>query len=446
MGTRAAVGAILLTLLAYPHAASASWTRAVEGVECVLPPKSPLGYGVTAIRADQVVPPSTTPPIAILDTGIAQAPEFAGRIRPGINVTSGSAPTPDNDGHGTAVASVAAASSETLRGVSPSSPIIPIKIFSVRGEASAAWVVRGLREAVRRGAKVINLSASGLPSATASAADRAVMTAIGEAVSSGAVVVAPSGNEGAGQLDVPAAYPHVLAVGATSESGLLASFSNTGSGLDLVAPGERVVAAAPTFLCSSGYLAASGTSFSAPAVSGAVAQLAALRPTLDASQLADMVRLRAARAEVTDWSLQLGFGLLDLPSVLAAPTPQPQPREVDDDVYWARSKRPSLSSVHRSATITGTVTTRFDPADVFRLNLKSGDRLKAKVAPSLGLSLWGGTTSPFAIGSGDTRTLVARTIPARGVQIRSTGTYYLALKPGRRDFAGRDYVLKLARR
>ena len=88
--------------------------------------------------------------------------------------------------------------------------------------------------------------------------------AINEAVSLGIPVVAASGNEGAGTLDIPAAYPHVIAVGATDAQGSPASFSNTGSGLDLVAPGEEIAVAAPGVLCSTGYARVTGTSFAAP--------------------------------------------------------------------------------------------------------------------------------------------------------------------------------------
>ena len=114
-------------------------------------------------------------------------------------------------------------------------------------------------------------------------------------------MIAASGNDGSSSLGIPAAYPHVIAVGATDECGAAAPFENTGSGLDLVAPGADIVTAAPSVLCSSGYATATGTSFAAPAVAGAAALLLARHPDLDVSQLTDMLRLEGVRSPAPIW-------------------------------------------------------------------------------------------------------------------------------------------------
>lgn len=443
-----AVAAVALALATgTAPAGAASWRLQDEGVQCAERPASPDTFAVTAIGANRVAVPDSAPPIAILDSGIAQAPEFAGRIRTGINVTSGSTPTPDNNGHGTAVASVAAAAAGGVRGVSPSSPLIPIKIMNVGGQTTADWVVAGITEAVKRGARVINLSAAAPSGSPLTAQDRQVMNAIDEAFAKGVLVVAPSGNEGAGRIDIPASYPHVLAVGATDASNARASFSNTGAGLDLVAPGDAVVTVSPHFICSSGYSLASGTSFAAPAAAGAAALLLASNPKLDASQVMDIVRLRAERSAAAAWSAELGFGLLDLPSMLAAPLPAAQPREVDDDVYWVQRRAFTLTPARSKASARGVVTARQDPADVYRLKLRAGDRLTAGVSTAgARVALWSSKTGSYDITLNRKKGLVkqgGRTIS--GARISKAGIYYVAVTPAANTFAGVDYTLTLKR-
>lgn len=416
---------------------------AALAAECAPKPGSPAGYQVTAVGADRVDAPATTPPIAILDSGIGEVPELAGRVQPGINVATGGQNVNDIDGHGTAVATVAAGQAGGVRGISPTSPVIPIKILDIRGETSADDVVAGIDGAVARGAKVINISAAATAAAPTTD-DRKVLTAIERAVSKGVVVVAPSGNEGRSGIDIPAIYPHVLAVGATDESGLAADFSNTGLGLDFVAPGANIITAAPSFICSTGYQLVNGTSFAAPAASGAAALVQAARPELDATQVTDVLRL----ARGTAWSATLGFGLLDVPAALAAPAPPSQPTEVDDDVYWVKRAPLRLSSSRRKATVASAVATHTDPADVYRVKLRRGDRLSATMkaaGTSLRLSLWDSKTASFEITSGRRTHRVASGTRLRRVRIKESGVYYVAVGVGSTTPQGVPYTLALTR-
>jgi subtilisin family serine protease len=424
-------------------AGSLALAPAASGAGCAPKPESPVGYQVSAVGADRIEPPATTPPIAILDSGIGDVPELAGRVRPGLNVVTGGQNVNDLDGHGTAVATIAAGQAGGVRGVSPSSPVIPIKILDARGETSAPDVIAGIDAAVSRGAKVNNISAAA-PAGKPTADDRRVLTAVERAVSKGVVVVAPSGNEGKPGIDIPAIYPHVLAVGATDESGVAAPFSNTGSGLDLVAPGANISTAAPSFICSTGYALMTGTSFAVPAVAGAAALVQAARPELDATQTADVLRL----ARGTTWSRALGFGLLDVPAAIAAPAPPAQPTEVDDDVYWVKRAPVRLSAARRRATIDSAVAIHTDPADVYRLKLRRGDRLSAAVraqGASLRLGLWRAQTGSFDITDGKTEHRIAAGSRLRGVRIRRGGVYYVSVSAVKTLPQGARYSLTLSR-
>jgi subtilisin family serine protease len=402
---------------------------------CTDKPADPIGYQVSAVHAEQVVAPATTKPIAILDTGVADVPELGGRIRQGYDVTSGQRATVDRDGHGTAVASIAAAAGDA-RGVSTTSPVLPIKIFTDGGESTAEDVVAGIERAVAGDAGVINISGAGNASDVDAATAREVRNAIYAAVTLGIPVVAAVGNEGASTLGVPAAYPHVIAVGATDQFGAGASFSNRGSGLDLVAPGENIVTAAPHPLCGSGYQVVTGTSFAAPSVAGAVALLLAKHSDLDVSQLTDMLRLRGLRTPAPGWSLELGFGMLDVPAVLSASVPSPDQSEVDDDIGWAKLQPAVLTAPKRSRTLFARIAPHQDPSDVYRVKLKKGDRLKVRLQQPAGTKL------KLAFGA---KSLARKNGLSFTQKIKKAGTYFVGVTIRTSPPAGTGYSLSLKR-
>jgi subtilisin family serine protease len=410
--------------------ASSQSARAAE-IQCAPRPSDPVGYQVTAVRADAVTPPSATPTIAVLDSGVAPAPEFGTRLLPGYNALSGSNDTSDSLGHGTAVASVAAAVAGGVRGISPTSPILPIRILDPHGDAQLDWVVKGIRRAVSSGARVINLSAAAPATGGNRAATRALQDEIFRAVTKGTIVIAPTGNEGASRLDVPAALPHVIAVGATDESNARAAFSNHGAGIDLAAPGSNIYAAAPTSICPSGFSLVNGTSFAAPAVAGAAALLLQQHPDLDTTQLTSMLDLHRATAPA--WSAQTGFGVLDVPAVLAAPAPPPDAPEVDDTIAWAERHPAVLPRSKRTRTLQAHVASHSDPADVFRIALKKGDRITASVSPKLKVSVRS-VAKTLASGSGKARAKAPK-----------AGQYYVTVMASKTPIADTQYSLTLKR-
>jgi subtilisin family serine protease len=426
---------VALTLGLSVLAGIASPAAAIS-VECAARPDNPDGYAVTAIHADHVQPTGQAPAIAILDTGVADLPELHGRLRQGYNVAGGDQNTGDIDGHGTAVATIAAGAAGGVRGVSPTSPIIPIKIFDDRGVSTPEDFVAGIERGVAANAGVINISATGSAGEVDAATARDVKNAIYAAVSLGIPVVAASGNEGVPGLDVPALYPHVIAVGATDQAGAAAPFSNGGTGIDLVAPGTGIVTAAPSALCSSGYGSATGTSFAAPAVAGAAALLLAKHPDLDVSQVTDMLRLRGVRSPAPAWSSDLGFGLLDVAASVDAPVPTADLPEVNDDIQWAKLQPTLMSAPKRSRTVFARIAPHMDPADVYRLRLKKGDRLQVRLQQPSGVKL--------RLSFASTR-LVSKPGTHFTQRIQRTGTYYVGVTIQQSPPAGTGYALSLKR-
>ncbi|MDQ6605838.1 MAG: S8 family serine peptidase [Actinomycetota bacterium] len=186
--------------------------------------------------------------VAVLDTGVAyrnwhqfrRSPDF-GRTRfvdPYDFVSHTPYPL-DREGHGTFVAGTVAESTNNgigVTGLAYGASIMPVRILDAQGNGDAATIARGLRYAVAHGANVINLSIEfGLDVGSSDIPD--IIAALRYAHRHGVVVVAASGNDGDPQIAYPARASQVISVGATTIDRCLASYSNTGTRLDLVAPG-----------------------------------------------------------------------------------------------------------------------------------------------------------------------------------------------------------------
>jgi subtilisin family serine protease len=211
----------------------------------------------------------------------------------GADVVNGDGDPADGFGHGTAVAGVIGARGGNnigIAGVAWRGRIMPVKVLDDRGSGTTATLVAGLRYALSKGARVVNMSVNGPDPSIA------LDEAIRQAEAAGVVVVASAGNDAGDRDDLPsypasAASPAVVSVAASTRAGRLARFSAYGATtVDIAAPGENVL----TTDRLGRYAARSGTSFAAAYVSGAAALLAAARPDASADELRDAL-LSAAR-------------------------------------------------------------------------------------------------------------------------------------------------------
>jgi serine protease len=186
--------------------------------------------------------------VAVLDTGVAYANRGRFRRSPdfsrytfvdGYDFIAHNRSPEDRNGHGTFVAATIAEATDNhfaLTGLAFGARIMPVRVLDGEGEGEASTIAEGVRFAVRHGAQVINLSLEFSPGVTASDIPE-LITALRYARHRGVLVVAAAGNEARAAIAYPAHAPDVVAVGATTEHGCLASYSNDGSGLTLVAPG-----------------------------------------------------------------------------------------------------------------------------------------------------------------------------------------------------------------
>ena len=264
------------------------------------------------------------PTIAVVDSGIESGrKDFGGRVLAEVNLCS--LPTNsagDGRGHGTFVASIAAGSAGRYAGSSPNAKLVSLDVIDDSGMgltsdviAAADWILQNRN---RFNIRVANFSLTG--STPSSFRFDPLDKAVERLWFSGIVVVTAAGNYGdqhPGVLFAPGNDPFVLTVGANDVAGTVpvgddfpAPWSSYGSTLDgflkpeISAPGRMLIGAVPATstlarerpdrIVEPGYLAMSGTSFSAALVSGVAADIIAMNPNWTPDQVKGAL-MRTAR-------------------------------------------------------------------------------------------------------------------------------------------------------
>lgn len=228
--------------------------------------------------------------VYVIDTGILSLHnEFTGRFKAGSNFVKDSRGTEDCNGHGTHVAGTIAG---TRYGVAKKASVIPVRVLNCRGSGSNSDIIAGIDWIIERNnisTSIANLSLGG---ATSNLLDQAVNKLIADGVN----VVVAAGNSSANACNYsPARVPNAITVAASNNSDQLASFSNFGSCVDIIAPGEKITSAwISSRKCPSNCInTISGTSMAAPHVAGAVARL------LSANKSANSVLVNASDGKVS---------------------------------------------------------------------------------------------------------------------------------------------------
>lgn len=181
--------------------------------------------------------------VAVLDTGIDRGhPDLAANVAGGYNTFAVNDDPNDDAGHGTHVAGIVAALDNGIGvvGVAPQARIWPVKVLDKTGYGSDENIVAGIDWVLQKkheigGPWIISLS---LGSQYVSAPEE---EALERGMSEGIIVVAAAGNRGFWDVEYPAGYPGVIAVGAVDSTQRIAPFSDGGSKLSLVAPGVQVL-------------------------------------------------------------------------------------------------------------------------------------------------------------------------------------------------------------
>jgi serine protease len=231
-----------------------------EGPASPLLPVSPGGIDVVGAwqnLAETKRPGGRGIVIAVLDTGIAyrplgsrfrRSPDFtAGQFVKGYDFVQNSGLPLDRNGHGTHVAGTIAEKTNNgigLTGIAYRAKLMPVRVLDRLGSGRADDIAAGLRFAADHGADVVNMSfnfgcGKRVPSVTEAAH---------YATKRGVVLVASVGNLGSEScVSAPATISGVLGVGGATEGGCLGSYSLSGKGVDVIAPGGGD----PTSACAS---------------------------------------------------------------------------------------------------------------------------------------------------------------------------------------------------
>ena len=308
--------------------------------------KVPQGWARTTGSPDVVV--------AVVDTGVRAVSELAGALLPGYDFVDDDNDADDDNGHGTASATVIAArgdNNDGMAGLCWSCRILPVRVLGTDGSGTYSAVAQGIVWAADQGADIINLSLGG--TASSSLLDAAVAYAR----DAGSVVIASAGNNGLVQPFYPASSPGAISVAGHTETLARYSWSNYGTELvDVSAPGCNVAQFEDGF-----HYWYCGTSSAAPFVSG----LAAL--ALSAQEGLTPTALETA---LFDTATPDGFtrhGIVDAERLLF-------------EHPYVDPVAPSVTFVSPlpGRTVTGTITAIAAPVDnasVARVDLWAGDVL-----------------------------------------------------------------------
>ncbi len=260
---------------------------------------------------------STQVGIAMIDSGVEGThPDLASKLLPGYNFLLGNTDTSDVLGHGTATAGTAAAATDNLTGIAGlawKNPIMPLLVLSSSNYAYYSDIANAITYAADHGIRVISISIGG------TSASSTLQGAVDYAWSKGAVVIAAAGNSGNSVPNYPAACDKVIAVSATDANDNLPSWSSFGTWVDLSAPGNSIL----TTSTGGSYGYWSGTSFSAPLVSGLAALVLSTMPSLTNVGLVQLLQQNSDDLGASGYDQYYGWGRINAYKALLAASATP---------------------------------------------------------------------------------------------------------------------------
>lgn len=333
--------------------------------------------------------------VAVIDTGVDNAnDDLKGNLTTGYNAFSGGEDTDDTNGHGNTVACLIAGNGKGLgfKGVAPEANIMPVKVFDSSGYGDVKNVQLGIHWAADNGAKIINLSSS------SANFDDSVFEAVRYAQTKGCLVVASTGNHTnyeRSDILFPAYIPGVIAVGGLTKEYEIATFSNMGNSLDLVAPGSQILTVGVGIDNSPQYTFIDGTSMAAAFVSGVAALVWSAHPDWSAQQVASIIEQSAQRLDANGRTPNCGYGLANAyRAIRVAADPQEflNSAEIDYDggiikdllngsslsvapLTWDSVNRVSLQSVEQPAEFPSGITTGSSTVQVSWDTLEAPQRI-----------------------------------------------------------------------
>ncbi len=256
--------------------------------------------------------------VGVVDSGVSPThPDFEDKLVSGYNAVDGDENWADNNGHGTHVAGIIAASGSNAQGtagVAMDVKIMPVRVLDDENFISTASIADGIMWAVDNGADVINLSFG------AQSASTIEQEAVQYAYNANVPVLAASGNY-TNRISYPASYPEAISVGALDSSGNRAVFSSVISEVDLAAPGVLIYSphwspAGDGWTNVLNNQPVSGTSFAVAIASGVTALLRSVNGDLGPEDVRSVLTSTAVDSGEPGNEAGVGAGQLDAEAAL----------------------------------------------------------------------------------------------------------------------------------
>ncbi|WP_223634705.1 S8 family serine peptidase [Planococcus sp. 4-30] len=272
--------------------------------------------------------------VAVIDSGITRHEDLV--IAGGYSAIDGMTSYADDQGHGTHVAGIIGAKNNSigLKGVAHEASLYAVKAFDSKGDAYLSDLIESVNWAITNNMDIINLS-GGSPE------DSTVFKEVfDKAYARGILIVAAAGNVGTNtgigdNVEYPARYPSVIAVGALGQNLLRAPFSSTGPAVEVVAPGLNIYSTLP----SNRYSLMSGTSMATPYVAGQLALMKQAYPKLTNKELRAVMAQEAKDLGKAGRDPLYGHGLIQISSYKA-----PRISEVGNPLLTLAFDKASITS------------------------------------------------------------------------------------------------------
>jgi len=266
--------------------------------------------------------------VAVIDSEVdSKHPDLAGAVIDEFDAVG----RPDQPhAHGTGMTGAIVAHRQ-LKGVAPAARIVAVHAFSPdageSAQATTSHILAGLEWAIKKGARVINMSFAG-------PYDPMLALAMKKAHDKGIVLVAAAGNAGPKSPPLyPAADPNVIAVTATDQNDRIFAGANQGPYIAVAAPGVDILEPAP----NAGYQVTTGTSVAAAHVSGVAALMIERNPALDPDSVHEILTASAKPLAGKGHDDRYGWGLVDPARALS-----------DVETHLAFGPRPNKSAPSRA--------------------------------------------------------------------------------------------------